>query len=95
MRAALSLLISTALVGAPAAYAQSNTQYQAGDATAVTDVEVGWANDAGATAVASGNVVTTSQQDNETELNIVQHMDGATTATADATVGSPVVVFVL
>lgn len=86
MRAALSLLISTALVGAPAAYAQSNNQYQSGDATAVTDVEAGWANDAGATAVASGNVVTTSQQDNETELNSVQHMDGTTTATADATV---------
>ncbi len=86
MRAAISLLISTALVGAPAAYAQSNNQYQAGDATAVTNVDAGWANDAGATAVASGNVVTTSQEDNDTNLNSSQHMDGETTANADATV---------
>jgi hypothetical protein len=86
MRTVLSLLISTALAGAPAAYAQSNTQYQAGDATAVTDVEADWANDAGATAVASGNAVTTSQDQNDTNLTSSQHMDGEATAGAGATV---------
>ncbi|ANP47504.1 holdfast anchor protein HfaD [Candidatus Viadribacter manganicus] len=86
MRAALSLLLSTALVGAPAAYAQSNNQYQSGDATAVTNVEAGWANDAGATAVASGNVVTANEDGSDTELDSTQHMDGATSAEADATV---------
>lgn len=86
MRTVLSLLISTALVGAPAAYAQSNTQYQAGDATAVADVKAGWANDAGVTAVASGNAVSTSQDQNDTALTSSQHMDGETTAEANATV---------
>ncbi len=85
MRTVFSLLISTALAGAPAAYAQSNTQYQGGDATAVTDVEAGWANDAGATAVAAGNVVTTSQDQNDTALTSSQHMDGDTSAEANAT----------
>lgn len=86
MRAVLSLLITTALAGAPAAYAQSNSQYQAGDATAVTNVEAGWANDAGATAVASGNTVATTQEENDSELTSTQHMDGATNADANATV---------
>lgn len=86
MRTVLSLLISTALVGAPAAYAQSNTQYQGGDATAVTDVEADWANDAGVTSVASGNAVSTAQDQNDSELTSSQHMDGDTTANADATV---------
>lgn len=86
MRAVTTLLITTALVGAPAAYAQSNNQYNGGDATAVTNVEAGWANDAGATAVASGNAVTTTQEDNDTTLTSTQHMDGDTTAEANATV---------
>jgi hypothetical protein len=86
MRAVTTLLITTALVSAPAAYAQSNNQYQAGDATAVTNVEAGWANDAGATAVASGNAVATTQEDNDTALTSTQHMDGATSADANATV---------
>jgi len=86
MRAVTTLLITTALASAPAAYAQSNNQYNGGDATAVTDVETGWAHDAGATAVASGNVVNTTQQDNDTELTSNQHMDGDTSAVADATV---------
>ncbi len=85
MRRVLTLLISTALVGAPAAYAQ-NSQYQGGDATAVTDIEAGWAHDAGATAVASGNAVTTTQEDGDSELTSTQHMDGDTSADANATV---------
>lgn len=86
MRAVTALLITTALVSAPAAYAQSNNQYNGGDATAVTNVEARWANDAGATAVASGNAVSTTQEDNDTELTSTQHMDGDTTADANATV---------
>jgi len=86
MRAVLSLLVTTALVSAPAAYAQSNTQYQGGDATAVTDVEAGYAHDAGATAIAGGNVVSTTQEDSDTDLTSSQHMDGDTTADANATV---------
>lgn len=86
MRAVLSLLVTTALVSAPAAYAQSNNQYQAGDATAVTNVHAGYANDAGATAVASGNAVSTTQEDNDTDLTSSQHMDGDTSAEANATV---------
>jgi hypothetical protein len=86
MRAVLTLLVTTALAGAPGAYAQSNNQYQAGNATAVTNVQAGWANDAGATAVASGNAVATTQEDNDSELTSTQHMDGETTAEANATV---------
>lgn len=86
MRAVLSLLVTTALVSAPAAYAQSNNQYQGGDATAVTDVEAGYANDAGATAIASGNAVSTTQEDSDTDLDSTQHMDGETTAETSATV---------
>ncbi|MGE0532566.1 MAG: holdfast anchor protein HfaD [Hyphomonadaceae bacterium] len=85
MRAVTTLLITTALVSAPA-YAQSNNQYQAGDATAVTNVEADWAGDAGATAVASGNAVTTTQEDNDTNLASTQHMDGDTSAEANATI---------
>jgi hypothetical protein len=86
MRTVLTLLVTTALAGAPAAYAQSNNQHQAGDATAVTNVQAGWANDAGATAVASGNAVATTQEDNDSELTSTQHMNGETTAQANATV---------
>lgn len=85
MRAVTTLLITTALVSAPA-YAQSNNQYQAGDATAVTNVEADWAGDAGATAVANGNAVTTTQEDNDTNLASTQHMDGDTSAEANATI---------
>lgn len=85
MRAVTTLLITTALVSAPA-YAQSNNQYQAGDATAVTNVEADWAGDAGATAVASGNAVTTTQEDTDTNLTSTQHMDGDTSAEANATI---------
>ncbi|MGQ0532909.1 MAG: holdfast anchor protein HfaD [Caulobacteraceae bacterium] len=85
MRAAFCLLLSTALAGAPPAFAQ-NVQYQSGDATAVTDIEAGWAHDAGATAVASGNVVTSNPADDDHDLESSQHMDGDTSATADATV---------
>lgn len=85
MRAVTTLLITTALVSAPA-YAQSNNQYQAGDATAVTNVEADWAGDAGATAIASGNAVTTTQEGNDTDLTSTQHMDGDTSAEANATV---------
>jgi len=86
MRAVTTLLITTALVSAPAAYAQSNNQYNGGDATAVTNVEASWANDAGATAVASGNAVTTTQEESDTTLTSTQHMDGDTNAEANATV---------
>jgi hypothetical protein len=52
----------------------------------VTNVEADWAGDAGATAIASGNAVTTTQEDNDTELTSTQHMDGDTSAEANATV---------
>jgi hypothetical protein len=84
MRALAILLATTALSGA--AFAQSNDQYQLRDTTAVTDVEVGSAYDVGATAVASGNVVTTTQEHADSELTSTQHMDGDASATADATV---------
>ena len=84
MRAALFL--TAALIAAPAAYAQSNTQYQSGDATAVTEVEIGEAEHAAATAVASGNVVSVEADDAFATMHNDQHMDGDATATADATV---------
>jgi hypothetical protein len=86
MRAAL--LLSAALIAAPAAFAQSNTQYQGGDASSSTVVDVGQAQDAAATAVASGNAFTASIDDASTVLLNDQHMDGDTAATADANVGN-------
>jgi len=86
MRAVTTLLITTALVSASGAYAQTNNQYNGGNATAETNVEAGWANDAGATAVASGNTVATTQEDTDSDLTSSQHMDGATSADANATV---------
>lgn len=86
MRAVTTLLITTALIGAPAAYAQSNNQYNGGDATAVTDVQADWAHDAGGTAIASGNAVTTTQEDSDSSLTSSQHMDGDTSAHVNATV---------
>ena len=84
MRAALFL--TAALIAAPAAYAQSSSQYQGGDATAVTEIEIGEAYDAAATAVASGNAVSTEAEGADTAMSTDQHMDGDASATADATV---------
>jgi len=86
MRAAL-LISAAILFAAPAAFAQNN-QYSSGDATAQTEVEVGNAYDVGATAVASGNVVSAVTEDTTTTHTNTQHMDGDTNAEADATVWS-------
>jgi hypothetical protein len=84
MRAAL--LASVALLIAPMAHAQTNNQYQSGNATATTTVNVGDTQDAGATAVASGNASTAVNEDGDAEFTNNQHMDGAANANADATV---------
>lgn len=84
MRAAL--LASVALIVAPMAHAQTNNQYQSGNATATTTVNVGDTQDAGATAVASGNASTAVNEDDDAEFTNNQHMDGAANANADATV---------
>lgn len=86
MRRSLILLISTALAGSPAAFAQTVDQYQAGNATAVTEVDAGSVQDAIATAIAGGNAVTTTAEDTPLAFDNTQHMDGATDATTDATV---------
>jgi len=86
MRAAL-LLSAAIFFAAPAAFAQNN-QYSSGDATAQTEVEVDNAYDVGATAVASGNVVSAVTEDTTTTHTNTQHMDGDTNADADATVWS-------
>lgn len=84
MRAAL--FITAALLASPAAYAQSvhNSQHQTGAADSQTTVDVGQAGDVGATAIASGNVFTTSGA--VSSLDSAQQMDGETSASADATV---------
>ncbi len=86
MRAAL--LVSAALLVANPAFAQSvsNDQYQSGDANALTQVEAGYSGDVGATAVASGNVVSTAGDGHDSALASNQHMGGDTSATADAVV---------
>lgn len=84
MRAAL--LATVALIAAPMAHAQTNNQYQAGNATATTTVDVGDVQDAGATAVASGNASTAVNEDGDGDFTNNQHMDGAANASADATV---------
>lgn len=84
MRAAL--LLSAALITAPAAFAQTNNQYQGGDATAETEIDVGFTHDAAATAVASGNVVTVTADDADTFMLNDQAMDGDTSATVNANV---------
>lgn len=84
MRAAL--LLSAALITAPAAFAQTNNQYQGGDATAETEVDVGFAHDVAGTAVASGNVVSVTAEDADTFMLNDQVMDGDTSATVDANV---------
>ncbi|MGE0741871.1 MAG: holdfast anchor protein HfaD [Hyphomonadaceae bacterium] len=88
MRAAF--LASAALIMAPLAHAQTrvNDQYQLRGTTAVTDVQVGQAHDVGATAVASGNVVTAVSENTDATMANTQHMDGDTNATASATVWS-------
>jgi hypothetical protein len=83
MRAAL--LLSAALIASPA-FAQTNNQYQGGDATSTTVVNVGQTEHAAATAVASGNVMTVGADDTETFVLNNQHMDGDTTAVVDANV---------
>lgn len=84
MRAAL--LLSVALIAAPAAYAQVNDQHQSGDATAETELLAGEVYDAAATAVASGNVVGVSADDADAFMLNDQVMDGDTSATARAKV---------
>lgn len=86
MRAAL--LVSAALLIASPAFAQSvtNDQYQSGSATASTTIDVGSGGDVGATAIASGNVVTAGSDTTGVALDSVQHMDGDTNAGADAIV---------
>lgn len=86
MRRSFILLISTALASAPAAFAQTVDQYQAGDAIAVTDVESGTAHDAAATAIAGGNAVTTTAEGADLALDNTQHMDGAAGAATNAVV---------
>ncbi len=85
MRAAL--LLSAALIASPA-IAQTNNQYQGGDATATTVVDVGQTEDAAATAVASGNVVTVQADDADAFMLNDQHMDGDTTAVATSDIDS-------
>lgn len=83
MRAAL--LISAALLTAPAAYAQ-NVQLQLRGVSADTEVEVGEARDVGATALASGNVVTAVNEGVDATRTNEQRMEGDAEADTDATV---------
>jgi hypothetical protein len=83
MRAAL--LLTAALIASPA-FAQTNNQYQGGDATSTTVVNVGQAENVAATAVASGNVVTVAVDDDDAFMLNNQHMDGDTTAVVGANV---------
>jgi hypothetical protein len=85
MRAAL-LVSAAILMVAPMAYADPNSQYQSGDANAVTTITVGSTVDAGATSVASGNVASATVVEDEEDIVSTQHMDGSTSATTDATV---------
>lgn len=84
MRAAF--LLSAALITAPAAFAQTNNQHQTGNATAETEVDVGFAHDVAGTAIASGNVVTVTAEDADAFMLNDQVMDGDTSATVDANV---------
>jgi hypothetical protein len=85
MRAAL--LLTAALIASPA-FGQTNDQYQGGDATATTVVDVGETEDAAAMAVASGNVVTFAADDADAFMLNDQHMDGDTTAVAVSDIDS-------
>lgn len=84
MRAAL--LISAALLLATPAFAQDdgNNQYNSGDTNAETEIEIGTAEDVGATAVAGGNVAN-SESEGDFEIESTQHNDGDTNADADVT----------
>jgi hypothetical protein len=84
MRAAL--FVTAALIAAPLARADDNNQYQAANATAVVNVQVGQTQGAGATAVASGNIASATVIEDEEEIDSVQHMYGDSSATANATV---------
>lgn len=84
MRAALFL--SATLIVTPAYAQRVNDQYNDGDAAASVVVSTDDAGQVGATAVASGNVITAVSDDIEdAEMENVQHMDGATSASADVT----------
>ncbi len=84
MRAAL--LLSAAMLAASAAHAQTydNSQYQGGDARATTHVDVGSADDVGATAVAAGAVATVTAEDSDIRIDNSQHTDGDVSAEANA-----------
>ncbi len=83
-----ALLFTAALIAAPCALAQEYTldQYQSGDVSAETTVDVGHARDVGATAVASGAVANGTHNDHDVYVENTQHMDGDTSASVDATV---------
>src|SRR5262245_31393613 len=84
MRAAL--LLSAALIVSPAYAQRVNDQFNSGNASASVVVTTDEAGEVGATAVASGNVVTAVSDDvDDAEMENVQHMDGNTSASADAT----------
>lgn len=82
------LLATATLLLAPCAYAQTvvNEQTQTDDAHAQTEIEVGSAYDAAATAIAGGNVVTASGVGSDIDLRNEQDMDGDTSAATNATV---------
>lgn len=82
------LLFTAALIASPCAYAQQTTvdQYQSGDVSAHTNVNVGQAWDIGATAVAAGAVANGTHNNSDANSDITQHMDGDTSASVDATV---------
>ena len=83
-----ALFLTAALITAPCAYAQEYTldQYQAGDVSAHTNVDVGRARDVGATAVAAGTVANGIHNDHDVYVDNTQHMDGDASATVVATV---------
>jgi hypothetical protein len=81
------LLISAVLIASPA-FAQTNNQYQGGDADSTTVVNVGQTEDAAATSVASGNVLGIAADDADAVMLNNQHMDGDTTAVVDANVAN-------
>ncbi len=85
MRAALLL---TAMILSPAAFAQTNYQHQRGDAASTATIDLGQTQDAAATAVASGNVVSVAADDADAFMLNDQIMDGDTTAVSISEVDS-------
>jgi len=83
-----ALLFTAALISAPFAFAQEYEldQYQSGDVSAQTNVDVGHARDVGATAVAAGTVANGTHNDHDVYVENTQHMDGDASASVDATV---------